>query len=266
MNQITAPFGDMMKRWRTSRRLSQLDLALNAQVSARHLSFIETGRARPSRQMVIQLAEALDVPLRDRNALLQAAGFAPIYRETALDAPEMAHMKSVLQFILERHEPYGAVVLDRYWNILMSNRGMERFYPFIVDPAAGGTPANIMRLTFHPKGFRPHIANWADVAAPLLQRLQREAAASWADTGSSDLLREMLSYPGVQQDWANADAERSSLLLPVHLKKGDVEARLFTSIATLGTAQDITLHELRIETFFPADPATETLIRKMADG
>jgi transcriptional regulator with XRE-family HTH domain len=264
MNQITAPFGDMMKRWRTSRRLSQLDLALEAQVSARHLSFIETGRARPSRQMVIQLAEALDVPLRDRNALLQAAGFAPVYRETALDAPEMAHMKSVLQFILERHEPYGAVVLDRHWNILMSNQAMGRFAPFIEDPSVGGN--NVMRLTFHPKGFRPFIVNWPDVAAPLLQRLQREAAASWADTGSSDLLREMLSYPGVQQDWANADVERSSLLLPVHLKKGDVEARFFTSIATLGTAQDITLHELRIETFFPADPATEKLIRKLADS
>jgi len=266
MNQMTAPFGDMMKRWRTSRRLSQLDLALNAQVSARHLSFIETGRAKPSRQMVIQLAEALDVPLRDRNALLQAAGFAPIYRETALDAPEMAHMKSVLQFILERHEPYGAVVLDRHWNILMSNQAMGRFAPFIEDPASGGNPTNVMRLTFHPRGFRPYIVNWPEVAAPLLQRLQREAAASWADTGSSDLLREMLSYPGVQQDWANADVERSSLLLPVHLKKGDVEVKLFTSIATLGTAQDITLHELRIETFFPADKASETLIRKLADS
>lgn len=266
MNQMTAPFGEMMKRWRASRRLSQLDLALNAQVSARHLSFIETGRARPSRQMVIQLAEALDVPLRDRNALLQAAGFAPIYRETALDAPEMAHVKSVLQFILERHEPYGAVVLDRHWNVLMANKAMERFYPFIADPASGGTPTNVMRLTFHPRGFRPHIVNWPEVAAPLLQRLQREAAASWADTGSSDLLREMLSYPDVQQDWANADVERASLLLPVHLKKGEVEARFFTSIATLGTAQDITLHELRIETFFPADPATEKLIRRMADS
>ncbi len=266
MNQMTAPFGEMMKRWRASRRLSQLDLALNAQVSARHLSFIETGRARPSRQMVIQLAEALDVPLRDRNALLQAAGFAPVYRETALDAPEMAHVKSVLQFILERHEPYGAVVLDRHWNVLMANKGMERFYPFIADPAAGGTPTNVMRLTFHPQGFRPYIVNWPEVAAPLLQRLQREAAASWADTGSSDLLREMLSYPGVQQDWANADVERASLLLPVHLKKDEVEARFFTSIATLGTAQDITLHELRIETFFPADPATEKLIRRMADS
>jgi len=266
MNQITAPFGDMMKRWRTSRRLSQLDLALTAQVSARHLSFIETGRARPSRQMVIQLAEALDVPLRDRNALLQAAGFAPVYRETALDAPEMAHVKSVLQFILARHEPYGAVVLDRHWNILMSNSAMDRFAPFIQDPSSAGNPPNVMRLTFHPKGFRPYIVNWPEVAQSLIQRLQREAAASWADTGSADLLREMLSYPGVQQGWVNSDVEQPSLLLPVHLKKGEVEAKFFTSIATLGTAQDITLHELRIETFFPADPATEKLIRKMADS
>ena len=266
MNQITAPFGDMMKRWRTSRRLSQLDLALTAQVSARHVSFIETGRARPSRQMVIKLAEALDVPLRDRNALLQAAGFAPVYRETALDSPAMAHIRSVLQFILERHEPYGAVVLDRHWNILMSNKAMERFAPFIKDPASGGDPSNVMRLTFHPDGFRPYIVNWPEVAQSLIQRLQREAAASWADSGSTDLLNEMLSYPGVSAAWTSSDVEQPSLLLPVHLRKGDIEVKFFTSIATLGTAQDITLHELRIETFFPADPATEQLIRRMADS
>src|SRR5690606_27469265 len=131
---------------------------------------------------------------------------------------------------------------------------------------SGGTPANVMRLTFHPAGFRPFIVNWPEVAQSLIQRLQREAAASWADTGSADLLAEMLSYPGVSSSWVNSDIEQPSLLLPVHLKKGDVEVKLFTSIATLGTAQDITLHELRIETFFPADPATETLIRKMADS
>ena len=179
-------FGPLLRRWRTRRRLSQLDLAVEAGVSTRHLSFIETGRAQPSREMVLLLARALDVPLRDRNDLLTMAGYAPIYRATSLEAPAMAQVRRALDFILRQQEPYPALVLDRHWNVLRVNDGSARVQAVFLDPKAVAElgPPNAMRLMFHPSGFRPYIVNWEPTAASLIQWLHRDAVSGRVSSSS----------------------------------------------------------------------------------
>lgn len=255
--------GALLREWRAARGLSQLDLALRAGFSARHLSFIETGRARPSRQTLLALAETLDVPLRERNRLLEAGGFAPIYRHTPLAADEMRHVRGVLQYILDRHEPYGAVVLDRYSNLMMTNEAASRLLGGLLDPSLlAGTP-NLLRAIFHPLGLRTSIVNWDEVSAHLLGRAQRELAAAGDGEGHA-LLTELQGYAGAQRPHTLVPIGPADLLLPVHIRKGDLEVRLFSTIMTLGTPQDVTLQELRVETFFPADPASEAHLRGMA--
>ena len=267
--------GPLLRRWRSVRRLSQLELALQAGVSARHLSFLETGRAQPSREMVLLLGGVLGVPLREQNALLQAAGYAALYRETPLDDPQMAGIRQALELILRRHEPFGAVALDRHWNVLLANQGYAALWNALGAP---GTPKivayqltapprpNVLRALFDPAGVRSHIANWPELAQHMVQRVQREA---WAtdDEETRQLLAQLLAFPGVPARWGEADvAQPPRLVVPVELALGAEPLRLFSTLTTLGAPQDITLHELRIETFFPADPATEKLIRKMADS
>ena len=256
-----AGFGPLLRQWRTRRRLSQLELALEAGVSTRHLSFIETGRAQPSREMVLLLARALDVPLRDRNDLLTTAGYAPIYRASSLDAPALAQVRRALDFILRQQEPYPALVLDRHWNVLQVNEGSARVQAAFLDPAASaalGQP-NAMRLMFHPSGFRPFIVNWEATAASLIQWLHRDAAGGRADAETHRLLEELLAYPDVPRQWRRLDLDASPApFLPIELAKGDLRLRYFTTLTTLGTPHDITLQELRIESFFPADEATES--------
>ena len=262
-------FGPLLRQWRARRRMSQLDLAAEAEISSRHLSFIETGRAGPSREMVGLLAQVLDVPLRDRNALLTAAGYAPIYRETRLEAPAMAQARRALDFILRQQEPYPALVLDRHWNVLDVNEGSARVQQAFLDSAAVAElgPPNAMRLMFHPRAFRPYIVNWEATAASLIQWLHRDALSGFADTETRALLQELLSYPDVPRHWRTLDVEASTApFLPIEFSKDELSLRYFTTLTSLGTPHDITLQELRIECFFPADEATEAASRRLADG
>jgi len=256
-----------MRRWRALRRVSQLDLALDAGVSQRHVSFLESGRASPSRHMVVQLAQALDVPLRDRNALLRAAGYAPIYAEHGLDSEKLSQVRHVLEMIIAAHGPIPAYVVDRSWTVVLSNRSARLLTAWFIRPesplVAGGL--NIARLLLHPDGLRRSIANWEAVAPVLLDRLDREISARPDDDLLRDLAAELRTYPGV------GDLPRrprlpsaGDLLVPIHLRGRGVEARLFTTIATIGTAQDITLEELRIETLLPADADSEAWLRQLA--
>jgi transcriptional regulator with XRE-family HTH domain len=260
-------FGRLLRQWRARRGMSQLDLAVEAEISSRHLSFIETGRSRPSREMVLRLARVLDIPLRDRNDLLVGAGFAPMYRETGLEAPAMAHARRALDFLLRQQEPHPALVVDRHWNILKANDATGRLVQRLLDPAAAGElgPPNAMRLTFHPRGFRPHIANWEATAAAMIQWLHRDVVSGHADEETRRLLEELLAYPGVPRQWRALDLDASTApFLAVEFRTAELDLRYFTTLTSLGTPHDITLQELRIESFFPADEATEETARKLA--
>ena len=259
--------GQLLRGWREARGVSQFDLALHAGFSARHVSFIETGRTQPSRQALLILAEALAIPLRDRNRLLEAGGYAHVYRHTPLAAEEMAHIRDVLQFILDRHEPYGAIVLDRYSTCLMGNSASSRLLGAIVNPAILTEPANLLRLVFHPLGVRRHIVNWDEVARHLLDRAERELGEAKDDHNAAALLGEVREYVGSSvPKHASAPLRTADLLLPIHIRKDDLDLRLFSTIMTLGTPTDVTLQELRIETFFPADRSSETVWRQLASA
>ncbi|PWU25596.1 MAG: transcriptional regulator [Candidatus Rokuibacteriota bacterium] len=260
--------GQLIKHWRERRRLSQLSLAVDAEISTRHLSFIETGRAQPSRDMVLLLARALDVPPRGRNDLLTAAGFAAVYRETALDSPGMADVRRALEFILRQQEPFPGLVIDGHWNLLMRNEGAVRLMGLFLTPedvaAVGGRP-NAMRLTYHPRGMRPHIVNWEATAASLIQWLHLDIARGIGDEETRRLLDELLSYPDVPQKWRMLDLDAAPApFLAIELRKGDTHLKFFTTLTSLGVPYDITLHELRVECFFPADEASDALLRDLA--
>ncbi|HSE06062.1 MAG TPA: helix-turn-helix transcriptional regulator [Methylomirabilota bacterium] len=268
--KASSHFGRLLKQWRERRRLSQLALAVDAEISSRHLSFIETGRARPSRDMVLLLSRVLDVPPRGRNDLLTAAGYAPVYRETGLEAPEMADVRRALDFILRQQEPYPGLVIDGHWNILMTNAGAQRLMGRFLDAqamaAVGGRP-NAMRLFYHPRGMRPYIVNWEATAAGLIQWLHRDLARGIGDAETEHLLEELLSYPDVPQKWRTLDLDAAPVpFLAVELRKGDVHVKFFSTLTTLGVPYDITLHELRVECFFPADPDSETRLRGLGDS
>jgi transcriptional regulator with XRE-family HTH domain len=254
--EAPAQLGTLLRHWRAARRISQLDLALEADVSSRHLSFVETGRAQASREMVLRLAEALQVPLRERNALLLAAGYAPLYRETDLGAPELVEARRAVEFILDHQEPYPAIVVDRHWNVLLTNAATRRFLARFPDSAPPG-PANVMRLVFHPQGLRRFIENWEEVAGRLIQRVHRDAAGAPPDAPTRALLEELLGYPGVPARWRAPELERPPApFVTITYRLADRSLSFFSTITTFGTPQDVTLQELRIESFFPADPAT----------
>ncbi|HEX2172021.1 MAG TPA: helix-turn-helix transcriptional regulator [Dehalococcoidia bacterium] len=263
---VLPPFGQLLKRWRERRRMSQLDLAGEADISARHLSFVETGRSQPSRDTILCLCRALEIPPRSRNELLTAAGYAPIYRETPLEAPELAQVRRALDYFLRQQEPYPAMLVDRHWNILQSNDAMSRVmgrFPDPADLAALGAP-NAMRLTHHPRGLRPFIRNWEAAAAISLQWLQRDVWQT-GDRETRQLLDELLTYPGVPPDWRTLDLERAPApFLAIELEKDDLRLSFFTVLAGLGTPYDITLDELRIECFFPADHRTDEFFHRLA--
>jgi transcriptional regulator with XRE-family HTH domain len=267
MSGSVSPFGRLLRQWRAVRGVSQLGLAVEAGTSTRHLSFMETGRSRPSREMVLRLAEALDVPLRERNALLGAAGFAAIYRESDLDAPELEPLRRALAFQLERQEPYPAWLVDRCWRVLGSNRAAATsLAPFAGDaPPWNERPLNLARVTLHPDGLRRHLVNFEEVAAFLVGRLQRAVALNASDVELARLLEETLALPGLPEAARAPDPERAlPPVLPMHLKLGDVELRLFSMLTTLGTPQDVTLQEIHVESFMPADDASDALLRALA--
>jgi transcriptional regulator with XRE-family HTH domain len=258
-HQLGSAVGQLLRDWRATRGMSQLDLAMQAGFSARHVSFIETGRTQPSRQALLVLADALEVPLRERNRLLEAGGFAHVYRQTPLAAEEMRHIRGVLQFILDRHKPYAAVVLDRYSNCVMGNGVSEQLLAAVVDPSLLTDHANFLRLAFHPLGARRYIVNWDEVARHLLGRAERELGSARDDEAAVTLLKELRRHVGDALDHRPAaPLGAGDLLLPIHIRRTEIELRLFSTIMTLGTPKDVTLQELRIETFFPADEASET--------
>jgi transcriptional regulator with XRE-family HTH domain len=262
------PVGSLLREWRTSRKLSQMDLAGEAEVSTRHISFIETGRSKPSREMVLILASVMELPLRERNTLLLAAGFAPAYRETDLESPEMAQVKKTLELILKQAEPFGAVVMDRRWNIVMSNDAATRMTALLSSDMATlmglGIP-NMMRLLFHPAGLRNSIVNWEEVARAIIGRAHKEVQLD-QDPAQRNIFEEALACPGVPEDFRAVDiVDDPPLLIPIHFRRDEFDARVFTTITTLGTAQDVTLQELRVEVFYPADEASERMLRAAAE-
>jgi transcriptional regulator with XRE-family HTH domain len=258
--------GALLRFWRTTRRLSQLALATEAQISARHLCFIETGRAKPSREMVVLLTNVLDVPLRERNALLLAAGFAPTYAESALDASALSSVRAALDAMLRQQEPFPAVVMNRYWDVLDANAAATRFFRFLL----GGRPLplkpNVVRMMFDGDGLRPHVTNWPDVAEALIGRLRRESIGGLQDDTTRALLSEVLGYPGVPaRPRSTAPAPANVPIVPVRFAKNGFEFNFFSTVTTLGTPQDITAQEVRLECFFPLDQATVERARQLAD-
>ena len=262
--------GPLLRRWRELRRLTQLDLALDAGISARHLSYIETGKTLPSRAMLLALAHTLDVPLRERNVLFMAAGYAPLYGETPLADERMAEARTALQLILRQHEPYSAFACDRYWNLVMANAAYVGFLNYTVGARAASLvpyevlpppPLNVLHLIFEDGPLRRVIVNWAEVAQALLEQLQR--AAWWShDPRMHELINALLAYPGVPEAWREPrlDATRR-LLLPCELTGLGAahNARMFSTMTTLTGPQDITLQDLHIEAFYPADEETAAL-------
>ena len=232
-------FASSLRRWRRHRGLSQLDLAGRSEISQRHLSFMELGRASPSRDMVMRLATALDVPLRQHNALLIAAGFAPVWRQTDLAAPELGEVSHALDYMLAQQEPFPAVAVDRHWNLLRSNSGAVRLVEFLVGPLAPGTPINLADALVAPDVLRPHLLNWAEVVRYFVRSVEADAAADGTPETAA-LHQRLLAYEGVRAAVNAAPTEPAvTPVLAMHFRKGNTKLRLFTTIATLGTPQDI---------------------------
>lgn len=258
--QTPLPVGALVRRWRQWRRLSQLDLALQAEVSTRHLSCVETGRAQPSREMLLRLSEHLQVPLRERNALLLAGGFAPLYRERALDAPEMAGARTAVRRILAAHAPFPALAVDRGWHIVDHNDAVLRLLQGL-PPALLAPPVNALRLSLHPQGLAPRIVNLGTWRAHVLARLHQQVQAS-ADPALAALMEELRAYPHPPQ--VEPADDLGGVAVPLRLRHGDAVLNLLSTTTVFGTPVDVTLAELALETFFPADEATATALRALA--
>lgn len=249
-------FAARLASWRKRRGLSQLALALAADCSQRHIAFLERGRAQPSRAMVARLVEALGVPMRDANALLLAAGFAPIWPEAPLDAETMGPVREALARMLAQQEPFPAVVVDRRWNLLLANKGMGSLVEFLLGPIAPGAQVNLADALVGPDVLRPHLANWAEVVRHFLRTVEADAALD-GSAETAALRNRLLGYPDVRVVLAEpVERVPDAPVLPMRFRKAGVEIALFTTIATLGTPSDVTLQELRIEAFFPMDDAT----------
>lgn len=253
----TASVGSLVRKWRARRGLSQLALATRAEVSSKHVSFVETGRAQPSREMVLRLAELLDVPLRERNALLIAAGFAPVYQARSLDDPALAPAREAVAAVLRGHEPFPALAVDRHWHLLSMNRSVA---PLLegTSPALLTPPINVLRLSLHPEGLAPRVVNLTEWRAHLLARLRQQIDAS-GDVQLSALQDELLSY-GASTEKRHASRE-ASIVVPLRLRTARGTLSFLSTTTVFGTPVDITLSELAIESFFPADAATAELLR-----
>ena len=261
MNTATTNFTTTLRQWRKQRKVSQLELALAAEVSQRHISWLETGRSQPSREMVVKLSEALDIPLRDRNHLLNTAGFANLYSQKSLDEPAMAPITDMLKTMLEHHEPYPAYVVDRYWNIKMKNQAANLMFEVagsaedIWKQVDDNGEHNIARLMLHPNGLRHYIQNWSEIISPFVKRLKEEVNES-DDLQIISRFNELASYIN-ESDLCSINAnEELRPVLPIIYGKGQAQLSLYSIISTFGTAQDITANELRIESFYPSDKQT----------
>jgi transcriptional regulator with XRE-family HTH domain len=260
-----AGFGARLRWWRERRGLSQLDLAVAAETTQRHLSFLESGRATPSREMILRLAGVLALPLRQQNAVFLAAGYAPPWRESDLSAPELARVSSALDFMLAQQEPYPAFVVDRRWNLLRANAGAGRLVEFLAGPPpAQPPPVNLAMALVSPDGLRPFIDNWEEVVLYFLRGVQEDAAADGTPETAA-LLERLLALPGAPAlSRVPPPDEAPAPVLPIHFRRGDTSLRLFTTLATLGTPRDVTLQEIRIECFFPLDDGTARTFRDWA--
>ncbi|MFC5583185.1 helix-turn-helix domain-containing protein [Rhodanobacter terrae] len=255
----SSELGELLRFWRDVRGVSQLDLSLEAGISQRQISFIESGRSVPGRHTVLTLAQTLDVPLRERNALLLAAGYAPVYSEAPWNAQEMHSVVRALERVVRQHEPFPAIVMDRHWNVLMTNDAALSFFNHFIDMASREGRRNMLHLIFDPQGMRPFVADWDNVSRSLLQRVYREAAGHMIDNTSS-LLDELLAYPDVPHDWKSHLARSVTPTMPViplgFVSEGGV-LRYFSMVTSVGTPQTVAAQELRLECMFPADDATE---------
>lgn len=256
-------FGELLKQWRLQRNFSQLDLSTTSNVSQRHISFLESGRANPSRDMVLALSAVLDIPLRQQNQMLTAAGFAALYSEFDLSDPEVAPIRRALEFTLRQQEPYPALVMDRYWNQVMMNEGAKRLIGWLTEEKELPTEIgpNLIKLMLHPQGVREHVENWEIVASHLIHRVYRETRVE-GEQQSQLLFNSLLAYPAVENLWRSPVKENWQLpLLNTVFSKSHRRLNFFTTLTTLGTPQDITLQELRLECLFPADRATEEVFQ-----
>jgi transcriptional regulator with XRE-family HTH domain len=262
-------FGTLLRAWRRRRGASQLALAVQSGVSQRHVSFLESGRARPSREMVVQLSSALDVPLRQRNALLLAAGFAPAYAETNLAAPELAPVRQAIERMLKQQEPYPAVVIDRTWNLLQANDAANAFTVFLYEGAPPAPPPgkqhNLLRWLLDPSLLRSKLSNWEEVTRYLVTTTYAEILSAGGEPKAMEFVREIMDFPDVPASFRNLRFDdRPTPILTLDFRIGGKALSVFTTIATLGTPQDVTLQEIRIESFFPADDRSDALFRSLA--
>ena len=254
--------GDHLREWRQRRRMSQLDLALEAEISARHLSFVETGRSTPSRDMILHLAEQLEIPVRERNILLVAAGYAPVFPERALDDPQLTAARAAIDQVLEGHKPFPAFAVDRRWNIVASNGALPQMYEGVLDELMQ-PPVNALRLSLHPQGLAPRIVNLAEWRAHLLARVRQQIDLS-ADPELVDLARELQAYPAPRAVAGRLNGARApGVIIPFQLQVAGGVLSFFSTTMVFGTPIDITLSELAVESFFPADPETAALVRGM---
>jgi transcriptional regulator with XRE-family HTH domain len=257
------PVGELLRQWRELRRLSQLDFSIQADISTRHLSFVETGRSKPSRDMVLHLAQELEVPLRERNHLLLAAGFAPVYSEAALYSPQMTAVRAAVRQVLTGHLPYPAAVVDRGWNLVEANAGAGLFTEGL-PPHLLAPPMNVLRASLHPEGMAPRIVNLAEWRSHLLGRLRRQVALT-ADADVAALLKELEGYPGDEQEPEFEVSVPGEIAAALRFRHGDGELAFFSTVTTFGTPLDITVAELTIEAFYPADEATAAVLHAWAD-
>lgn len=255
-----ASLGEQLREWRVRRRMSQMDLALDSEISTRHLSFIETGRSRPSAAMLQRIADCLEVPHRGRNALLLAGGYAPDYQERPLDSAEMAGMKAIVEHVLKGHEPYPALAVDRHWNMVAANSAVE-ILARLAAPELFVPPVNVLRIALHPDGLAPHIANHGEWRAHLLERLDHQIEAS-ADAGLIALREELAGYPSGAD--AHDGSEANGIAVPLILETPMGQIRFVSTVTIFGTPVDITLSELAIEAFFPADAESAALLQALA--
>lgn len=256
--QAAQPVGPLLREWRERRRLSQLDLSLRAEISSRHISFVETGRSQPSRELILRLGEHLDLPFRERNRLLLAAGFAPVYAETALDAPPLRAVRDALRQMLTGHNPYPAVVVDRHWNMVEANASLTVLTAGI-DPALLAPPINVYRASLHPAGMARQIVNLGEWRGHLLARLRRQVESS-GDVTLARLLEEVRGYPCDQPVPEVEIPGPGQFVVPLRLRSPDGELAFFSTVATFGTPLDVTVSELVIEAFYPADPRTTAIL------
>ena len=255
--------GALLREWRVRRRMSQLDLAGEAEISQRHLSFLESGRARPSRDMVLHLADQLDIPLRERNHLLLAAGFAPRYGERKLDDPSLAAAREAIRLVLKGHEPNPAIALDRHWHMVEANAGIAPLLAGIADPKLLDPPVNVLRLSLHPQGLAPRILNLFEWRSHLIEQLKRQLDAT-GDPALAELERELLAYPFGPRTQRAQDTGPSAIAHPLKLRVGSEVLTFISTTTVFGTPLDVTLSEIAIESFFPADEATANALRQTA--